>query len=253
MLKFFRKIRQKLLSENKFSKYILYAIGEIILVVIGILIALQINNWNEARKISSSEVSYLNALKAEFEVNQSKLQSVTRINENNLKYARELSELMGKDDSAISVKELRAIIIRIVNAEAQYRPSNGVINEILNSGKLEIFKSDSLRFMISSWNGELMKVRFQEQDEVHISRQNLFNIIFKKTNVKEMVKAYDNDAFLLTESKLTSNELALLQSLELENALVRFIASSYYLDYRYRELHKVQGSLLNKIAEIQRL
>ncbi len=50
MLKFFRKIRQKLLSENKFSNYLIYAIGEIILVVIGILIALQINNWNEKRK-----------------------------------------------------------------------------------------------------------------------------------------------------------------------------------------------------------
>ena len=47
MIKFFRKIRQKLLTENKFSKYLLYAIGEIVLVVIGILIALQINNWNE--------------------------------------------------------------------------------------------------------------------------------------------------------------------------------------------------------------
>ena len=50
MIKFFRKIRQKLLTENKFSKYLLYAIGEIVLVVIGILIALQINNWNEQRK-----------------------------------------------------------------------------------------------------------------------------------------------------------------------------------------------------------
>lgn len=47
MIKFFRRIRQKLLSENKFSKYLLYAIGEIVLVVIGILIALQINNWNQ--------------------------------------------------------------------------------------------------------------------------------------------------------------------------------------------------------------
>jgi hypothetical protein len=49
MIKFFRKIRQKLVSENKFSKYLLYAIGEILLVVIGILIALQINNWNERK------------------------------------------------------------------------------------------------------------------------------------------------------------------------------------------------------------
>ena len=50
MIKFFRKIRQKLLSENKFSKYLIYAIGEIILVVIGILIALQFNNYNEQHK-----------------------------------------------------------------------------------------------------------------------------------------------------------------------------------------------------------
>ena len=47
MIKFFRKIKQKMLTENKFSKYLIYAIGEIVLVVIGILIALSINNWNE--------------------------------------------------------------------------------------------------------------------------------------------------------------------------------------------------------------
>ena len=51
MIKFFRKIRQKLITENKFNRYLLYAIGEIILVVIGILIALQVNNWNNDRII----------------------------------------------------------------------------------------------------------------------------------------------------------------------------------------------------------
>ena len=50
MIKFFRQIRQRLLTENKFSKYLIYAIGEIVLVVIGILIALSINNWNEVSK-----------------------------------------------------------------------------------------------------------------------------------------------------------------------------------------------------------
>lgn len=58
MIKFFRKIRQKLLSENRFSKYLIYAIGEIVLVVIGILIALQINNWNEDR-IQTNELDGL--------------------------------------------------------------------------------------------------------------------------------------------------------------------------------------------------
>jgi hypothetical protein len=59
MIKFFRKIRQQLLTENKFSKYLLYAIGEIVLVVIGILIALQINNWNEERKDRIELENYL--------------------------------------------------------------------------------------------------------------------------------------------------------------------------------------------------
>ena len=63
MIKFFRRIRQKLLQENRFSKYLLYAIGEIVLVVIGILLALQINAWNEKQKqIKSSESALLELL-----------------------------------------------------------------------------------------------------------------------------------------------------------------------------------------------
>lgn len=50
MIKFFRRIRQQLLTENKFSKYVFYAIGEIALVMIGILLALQVNDWNENKK-----------------------------------------------------------------------------------------------------------------------------------------------------------------------------------------------------------
>lgn len=63
MIKFFRKIRYKLLSENKRSRYVKYAIGEIILVVIGILIALQINTWNEGRKARALEIELLENLR----------------------------------------------------------------------------------------------------------------------------------------------------------------------------------------------
>jgi hypothetical protein len=59
MIKFFRHIRQRMIKDNRISKYLLYAIGEIILVVIGILIALQINNWNEQRKMRSAEIKLL--------------------------------------------------------------------------------------------------------------------------------------------------------------------------------------------------
>ena len=62
MIKFFRKIRQNLLMENKTGKYLKYAIGEIILVVIGILIALQINNWNENKKLEAKTQDYYKQL-----------------------------------------------------------------------------------------------------------------------------------------------------------------------------------------------
>ena len=67
MIKFFRKIRQQLLTENKFSKYLLYAIGEIILVVVGILIALQINNWNENQKLKGEEIKLIQNFKSSIE------------------------------------------------------------------------------------------------------------------------------------------------------------------------------------------
>lgn len=62
MISFLRKIRQKLLHENRITRYLVYALGEIFLVVIGILIALQVNNWNEERKMNLLEVSYYESL-----------------------------------------------------------------------------------------------------------------------------------------------------------------------------------------------
>lgn len=70
MIKFFRKIRQRLLTKNKFSKYVFYSIGEIVLVVIGILIALSINNWNEQQKINIQELIILKELKLSLESNK---------------------------------------------------------------------------------------------------------------------------------------------------------------------------------------
>ena len=69
MIKFFRKIRQQLLIQNKFSKYLLYAIGEIVLVVIGILIALSINNWNQEIKTKKQEIKILAELKNDLKTN----------------------------------------------------------------------------------------------------------------------------------------------------------------------------------------
>ena len=74
MLRFFRQIRQRLIADNKITKYLLYALGEVFLVVIGILIALQINNWNEERKTRLQDREFLNNLKVELSVDIAALQ-----------------------------------------------------------------------------------------------------------------------------------------------------------------------------------
>lgn len=73
MIKFFRKIRQNLLSENKFSKYILYAIGEIALVMIGILLALSVSNWNTQRQENETNIRLLKKMDNELQLNIDRL------------------------------------------------------------------------------------------------------------------------------------------------------------------------------------
>ena len=103
MINFFRKIRQRLLTENKTSKYLLYAIGEIILVVIGILIALQINNWNEIQKLKGEEIKLIQSFKTsieadtltinnyitEFSIIEKKINRIARYIEEDLSYSRD--------------------------------------------------------------------------------------------------------------------------------------------------------------------
>ena len=81
MIKFFRTIRKKLISEGKTSKYFKYAIGEIVLVVIGILIALQINNWNEERKSNEQIHALLDNLTMSIEEDKEYLNNTAILHE----------------------------------------------------------------------------------------------------------------------------------------------------------------------------
>ncbi|WP_432411423.1 DUF6090 family protein [Rasiella sp. SM2506] len=97
MIKFFRKIRERMIIENKFSKYLLYAIGEIVLVVIGILIALSINNWNENRKLQREEVSLLLEVKSNLEVTLHNFKNDTLLNTNNIIQLRKIEHYIEED------------------------------------------------------------------------------------------------------------------------------------------------------------
>ena len=137
MIKFFRKIRQKLLSENKFSKYLIYAIGEIILVVIGILIALQINNWNEHKKLKKEYISDLKAIKENLE--KDALTITTNINNGN----RIVQEFQERLNSGSFIVEGNSILMGL--GEPSLFLDNSSYNNAKSKNTLDLIQNDSLK------------------------------------------------------------------------------------------------------------
>lgn len=143
MIKFFRRIRQRLLSENKFSKYIIYAIGEIILVVIGILIALQINNANEDRKARKQEIKYLKNLQIDVLTELKNNDTIIGFRANKAKAAARLLNFK-KLETANDIFELEGTI-QTVFWWTTFIPTNNTYKELLSSGNLNYLKNDSIK------------------------------------------------------------------------------------------------------------
>jgi hypothetical protein len=143
MIKFFRKIRQKMLTENKFSKYFLYAIGEIVLVVIGILIALQINNANEIRKERDKEIISLSNLKADL---VSEIENTERFATYRYDKAVACSNLLNlAEPNTISDVQEYTNTYEKVFIWNTYVPNNNTFKELLSSGNLRMIKNDTIK------------------------------------------------------------------------------------------------------------
>lgn len=146
MIKFFRHIRQSLIMENKTSKYFKYAIGEIVLVVIGILIALSINNWNETRKSENNKQKLMLALKQEFLINKETLE------ERSLGLHKNNSQLNKVINFSAGALELSTDSLRYYASNLAYQTRfsmlNSVLEEAISAGKFEML-SDSLKQKLS--------------------------------------------------------------------------------------------------------
>lgn len=142
MIKLFRNIRQNLLNEGKTSKYLKYAIGEIVLVVIGILIALQINNWNEKNSKKKLEMQYYSSMKSQLNEDLNKLIAEIYYNQdlfNKFSYAKNL--LMQKDKNKLDT--LAKIVLSMVNY-ADFRQKSNVFQTLVNSGEIKYINNKKI-------------------------------------------------------------------------------------------------------------
>ncbi len=139
-MKFFRKIRQNLLMENKSAKYFKYAIGEIILVVIGILIALQINNWNENNKLEVKKQDYYQQLLEDLKKDKEfSVKTIELLNKRRKEYESYQKEFYSSNLTLIDVYE------KLLNLNINSRPiifNSNTMESLQNSGEISLIPSD---------------------------------------------------------------------------------------------------------------
>lgn len=150
MIKFFRKIRQKLLTEGKLMGYFKYAFGEIALVMIGILLALQVNNWDFERIQRKNERIMLLDLKVEFQEN---LKDAQRVFEGNKGIHNAMALIQKRSiEGNYQQRELDSLI-HFVFDWFDYTPKPGASNNLINSGNLNTISNKQLRKLLTLWSG----------------------------------------------------------------------------------------------------
>ncbi|WP_350289267.1 DUF6090 family protein [uncultured Croceitalea sp.] len=187
MIKFFRKIRQNLLSENKFSKYLLYAIGEILLVVIGILIALQINNWNLEKIDRKQEAKLLSQITADLEKNKvelTELQERLAVN----KYAMDSLLVRLQDNNYTTMVPFYVAFIQ----RKSYFPKASSGFNMIKNGKAPLITNDSiLKDVLNLYENDFNNLDLREHEmhsQIDGLQNDFVNKLFRPGNNRMNVK-----------------------------------------------------------------
>ena len=249
MIKFFRHIRQSLIMKNQTGRYFKYAIGEIILVVIGILIALQINNWNENQKNIAKEQQILLSLREEFRQNIKELKFDHQIN---LSSINALVTLLNFDETAdFETKTIDSLMGQAFDF-ATFDARLGVINDISSSGNLELIRDSKLRYKLNQWTGEL-----NDYEEDIIVRRDYW-ISNAPSMVNKLLPLRNTDATMDREDYARgilikpiqvpkSNYITFLTSLEIDGFLFDYYMNQSFVTINEEAIMKFLESTLELI------
>ena len=156
MIKFFRNIRQKLIKEGKTANYLKYAIGEIVLVVIGILIALQVNNWNENRKYSEEKIEFLTGIRNELELDSKKADTLIKIYKQRLSYFNMVDSTYHLHDlDRVELADSSDVLDydKLMNIPLPFKSNNANYHAFTTYGSTKIIKNKELLIELQSYYG----------------------------------------------------------------------------------------------------
>ena len=158
MVKVFRSFRQRVLNDGKAKKYFLYAIGEIFLVVVGILIALSINNWNKEKEIRTAERQIYQNILIKLNNDRNDIESNIIYNNERLvqfQYANEIIESNTREE----IDTLIVILTKLYDY-SDVDVSNNVYQNLVNSGELKLLNNDQI----------IMQLQELEEDYIYTNR-----------------------------------------------------------------------------------
>ncbi len=150
MIKFFRRIRQNLLMENKTGKYFKYAIGEIVLVVIGILIALQINTWNGNRKASKLEQSYYCLLLDDIALDKEQITALLENNKKRIESSNRAIAIIQGENLNLTALGIESALARRDLGES-FIPNSSTYDDIKSSGNINTLKNNQIRKALNQY------------------------------------------------------------------------------------------------------
>lgn len=245
MIKFFRKIRQNLLSEGKTTKYFKYAIGEILLVVIGILIALQINTWNENRKSEKRSINYMKNLIIDLKTD------VNEFNQNLKSYQKDIIEiesvLMSNDYKKLEVDSIMHLVIEYylidkTTKQTYEKIKNGGLLESLGSENVNKAINDYYNLNIIYWqNGLLWDKKYTDK---------AYDFWFYNKNFEaSSIRNYDVNSipFLTNLDNRKINLITLIESIEGRNYLRNGLVRKNHLSKRTKEIKQVAIDLIEML------
>jgi hypothetical protein len=192
MLTFFRRIRKGLLDGGRTRRYLVYAIGEILLVMIGILLALQVNNWNENRKLKIEETKLLRSIKEQFSFNLTELNSAIETARMTQDRCIHLLNNMGSKGVKLSRNESDSLIWSGLQRIVTYDASNGILDDILHSGRLHIISNDMLRKKLANWLSVLGDAKEDEKWAVEARNDHILPFLRQHYPARSSYQTLDN-------------------------------------------------------------
>lgn len=237
MLKIFRRIRQKYIVEGNLKKYLVYAIGEILLVMIGILLALQVNNWNNIKDENIQAQKVLVALNSEFKQNKTRLIRINSFHQRVYNGCKSLLSFITNIDEIPNENMLDSIFADY-SYFMTFDPYNSVLNAAISSGDIHLIKNDSLKILLFAWPAMVS----DSNEEEEYAR----NILFEQKNFYSKFVREKNIWSTRNKSGFKSNYIELLKNPDFEN-MVHFRSSIV------REILSEQTDLLETNDNILKL